>query len=132
MRRAMLWLPPVAIMLVIFSLSSQSRPLPILTEHIWDKLLHFIEYAALGAAWYRALRGEGTSAAAALVGAAVATAAFGVSDEWHQSFVPLRDASIRDWMTDLMGGAMGAAGYGIITTLNAETAETAERLNRPQ
>ena len=128
MRRAMLWFPPVAIMLVIFSLSSQSRPLPMLTEHVWDKLLHFTEYAALGAAWYRALRGEGMSAASALVAAAVATAAYGVSDEWHQSFVPLRDASIRDWMTDLMGGAAGAVGYGIITTLNAETAE---RLNRP-
>ena len=127
----MLWLPPVAIMLVIFSLSSQSRPLPLLTEHVWDKLLHFIEYAALGAAWYRALRGEGMSAASALVAAAVATAAYGVSDEWHQSFVPLRDASIRDWMTDLLGGAAGAAGFGIITTWNAETAETAEPLNRP-
>jgi VanZ family protein len=131
MRRAMLWILPAAVMLVIFSLSSQSRPLPILTEHVWDKLLHFIEYAALGAAWYRALRGEGMSGASALVVAAAATAAFGVSDEWHQSFVPLRDASIRDWMTDLMGGATGAAGYGIITTLNAETAETAERPNRP-
>src|SRR4051794_28964281 len=115
MRRVMLWLPPVAIMLVIFSLSSQSRPLPLLTEHVWDKLLHFTEYAALGAAWYRALRGEGLSAASALVAAALATGAFGVSDEWHQSFVPLRDASIRDWMTDLMGGAAGAAGFGILT-----------------
>jgi len=131
MRRAMLWFPPVAIMLVIFSLSSQSRPLPMLTEHVWDKLLHFTEYAALGAAWYRALRGEGMSAGAALVAAAMATAAYGISDEWHQSFVPLRDASIRDWMTDLLGGAAGAAGFGIITTWNAETAETAEPLNRP-
>jgi VanZ family protein len=131
MRRAMLWFPPVAIMLVIFSLSSQSRPLPMLTEHVWDKLLHFTEYAALGAAWYRALRGEGMSAAAALVAAALAAAAYGVTDEWHQSFVPLRDASIRDWMTDLLGGAAGAAGFGIITTWNAETAETAEPLNRP-
>ena len=127
----MLWFPPVAIMLVIFSLSSQSRPLPMLTEHVWDKLLHFTEYAALGAAWYRALRGEGMSAGAALVAAAMATAAYGISDEWHQSFVPLRDASIRDWMTDLLGGAAGAAGFGIITTWNAETAETAEPLNRP-
>jgi len=116
MRRAMLWFPPLAIMLVIFSLSSQSRPLPMLTEHVWDKLLHFTEYAALGAAWYRALRGEGMSAGSALVAAAMATAAYGVSDEWHQSFVPLRDASIRDWMTDLLGGAAGAMSYGIWMT----------------
>jgi hypothetical protein len=48
-----------------------------------------------------------------------------------ESLAAGRDASIRDWLTDLMGGATGAAGYGIITTLNAESAETAERLNRP-
>ena len=71
------------------------------------------------------------SAASAVVAAAVATAAYGVSDEWHQSFVPLRDASIRDWLTDLLGGATGAAGYGIITTLNAETARPQSDLTDP-
>lgn len=111
MRRAMLWLPPVAYMLLIFYLSSLSRPMPSVTEHVWDKLLHFAEYAALGALLYRALRGEGLSWASAFMAAVAATAAYGASDEWHQSFVPLRDANVRDWMTDLMGGAAGAAFY---------------------
>jgi VanZ family protein len=111
MRRATLWLPPLAYMLVIFYFSSESRPMPIVTEHVWDKLLHFLEYGGLGALWYRALRGEGLSGTRAVIGAAVATAAYGASDEWHQSFVPLRDASIRDWLTDLLGGSLGAGLY---------------------
>jgi VanZ family protein len=111
MRRATLWLPPLAYMLVIFHFSSESRPMPIVTEHVWDKLLHFLEYGGLGALWYRALRGEGLSATRAVISAAAATAAYGASDEWHQSFVPLRDASIRDWLTDLLGGSVGASLY---------------------
>jgi VanZ family protein len=32
---------------------------------------------------------------------------YGVSDEWHQSFVPLRESSIFDWMADTAGVAAG-------------------------
>jgi VanZ family protein len=106
-------------MLVIFYFSSQSRPMPVVTEHVWDKLLHFLEYGGLGTLWYRALRGEGLSGTRAVIGAAVATAAYGASDEWHQSFVPLRDASIRDWLTDVVGGLIGA---GLYTALGRRSA----------
>jgi VanZ family protein len=116
----MLWLPPAAYMLLVFYLSSQSRPMPIVTEHVWDKLLHFAEYAALGALLFRALRGEELSWALAFVAAAVVTAAYGATDEWHQSFVPLRDASVRDWLTDLLGGAAGAGLYGTWITDDVE------------
>ena len=109
MRRAMLWLPPLAYMVLIFVLSSESRPMPVVTEHVWDKLLHFVEYGVLGWLFYRALRGEGLGWAAAFVAAALATGGYGASDEWHQSFVPLRDANTRDWLTDVLGGAIGAA-----------------------
>jgi len=113
MRRAALWLPPVAYMVVIFLLSSQSRPLPALTEHVWDKALHFIEYGGLGALLFRAFRGEGLGRAAAIAVAAAVACLYGASDEWHQSFVPLRDASVRDWLTDLIGGSVGAAILGL-------------------
>jgi VanZ family protein len=112
--RAWLWLPSLIYMVAIFHFSSESQPLPVLTEHVWDKALHFIEYGGLGALLYRALRGEGLGWAAAFVAAAVATSAYGVSDEWHQSFVPLRDASVRDWFADTLGGAIGAAIYGTL------------------
>ena len=119
MRRATLWLPPAACMLLIFYFSSQSRPMPFVTEHVWDKLLHFAEYAALGALLFRALRGEGLSRALAFMAAAVAAAAYGATDEWHQSFVLLRDASIHDWLTDLLGGAAGAVFCGTLRTPGA-------------
>jgi VanZ family protein len=110
----MLWLPPLVYMLLIFHWSSESQPMPVVTAHVWDKLLHFIEYGGLGALYYRALRGEGLGWAGAFAAAAVAAGVYGASDEWHQSFVPLRDSSIRDWFADLLGGAIGAAIYGII------------------
>jgi VanZ family protein len=87
---------------------------PLIAEHVWDKLLHFLEYGGLGALLYRAFRGEGFTGTAALIMVAVAAAAYGASDEWHQSFVPLRDSSIRDWLTDLLGGSTGAALYGTL------------------
>jgi VanZ family protein len=114
MRRVMLWIPPLVYMLVIFHLSSESHPVPMITDHVWDKLLHFLEYGGLGALLCRAFRGEGLSGTVALIVAAVAAAAYGASDEWHQSFVPLRDSSIRDWLTDLLGGSAGAAFYGTL------------------
>jgi len=114
MRRLMLWIPPLVYMLVIFQLSSESHPVPMIAEHVWDKLLHFLEYGGLGALLYRAFRGEGFTGTAALIVAAVTGATYGASDEWHQSFVPLRDSSIRDWLTDLLGGSTGAALYGTL------------------
>jgi VanZ family protein len=128
MRRVMLWVPPLVYMLVIFYLSSESHPVPMIAEHVWDKLLHFLEYGALGALLYRALRGEGLTATTALILAASAAAAYGASDEWHQSFVPLRDSSIRDWLTDLLGGSAGAVFYG---TLERRWLSTPLRLPRP-
>jgi VanZ family protein len=113
--RAWRWIPSIVYMVAIFHFSSESQPMPIVTEHVWDKLLHLLEYGGLGALLYRALRGEGLGWAAAFVAATVVTVAYGASDEWHQSFVPLRDASVRDWFADMLGGAIGAAIYGALS-----------------
>jgi VanZ family protein len=117
MRRVLLWLPPLVYMILIFHLSSESQPMPEVTAHVWDKLLHVTEYGVLGALFCRALRGEGLGWRAAFIAAALAAGAYGASDEWHQAFVPLRDSSVRDWVADLLGGAIGAAVYGIARSL---------------
>jgi VanZ family protein len=108
-RRLWLWTPAVAYMAAIFFLSSQSQPLPALTEHVWDKLLHSAEYLGLALLLFRALSGEGLGpwTSAALTVALVS--AYGASDEWHQMFVPLRTADVQDWMTDTLAGIVGAA-----------------------
>jgi VanZ family protein len=35
------------------------------------------------------------------------SAAYGVTDEWHQSFVPGRTPDVGDWLADAVGAAAG-------------------------
>src|ERR1700761_1149758 len=91
-RRAALWVPVLAYMAAIFYLSSQSEPLPALTEHVWDKLLHTVEYVGLAVLWFRALDGEGLDSWQSALMTVLFVSAYGASDEWHQSFVPLRSS----------------------------------------
>jgi VanZ family protein len=93
---------------LIFYLSSQSEPLPELTSRVWDKALHAIEYAGLSVLTFRAFNGERLRGPAAALATVAIVSAFGASDEWHQSFVPLRDADVLDWMVD-SGSAIAAA-----------------------
>jgi VanZ family protein len=106
-RRALLWLPPLVYMAVIYYLSSQPNPVPRITEHVWDKLLHLVEYGALAALRVRAMLGEGAAWRSAFWVAIVATSAYGASDELHQSFVPLRNADAEDWLVDTVGAVLG-------------------------
>jgi VanZ family protein len=108
MRRLWLWGPPILYMAAIFHFSSQSDPLPVLTEHIWDKILHTVEYAGLAILFFRALHGEGLRSWRAAILTVLLVSAYGASDEWHQSLVPLRDSDALDWMTDTLAGALGA------------------------
>ena len=108
-RRLWLWGPPVIYMAAIFYFSSESHPLPALTEHVWDKLLHTIEYTGLAILFFRALVGEGLRLWQSAILTVVMASAYGASDEWHQFFVPMRSADVRDWLTDTLAGAIGSA-----------------------
>jgi VanZ family protein len=70
-----------------------------------DKTLHFAAYFLHGAFARGAV---GSFGGAGLV-ATSASAGWGALDEYHQSFVPGRDASPADWIADLAGAAAGAA-----------------------
>lgn len=107
-RRFLLWAPPLGYMYFIFFLSSESDPLPSLTRVVWDKALHGTGYAALGALIARGFAGEGLSWRRAWLLAAIASSAYGVSDEYHQSFVAGRDADVLDWVADTIGSSVGA------------------------
>ena len=112
-RRASLWLPPIAYMALIYYLSSQSDPVPQVTSVVWDKLLHLVEYGGLAVLLARAMLGEGLTAGVTLVAAILLTSAYGATDEAHQSRVPQRQADVRDWIVDSIGAAAGA---GIATS----------------
>ena len=107
------WGPALGYAGLIFYLSAQSHPdddLPSLFGAVNDKVLHALEYAALGGLCYRAFRwGTGETLATRTLFLAILTASFyGVTDEVHQLFVPFRESSWQDWLADVTGSVLGA------------------------
>jgi hypothetical protein len=108
------WAPPVALMALIFALSAQ----PDLNSGLGDvdlvgrKIVHATEFGLLWWLWLRALdtvpglrfRRAGPQLLAALI-----TAAYAASDEWHQTFVEGRHGSPVDWLIDCAGIAIAVA-----------------------
>lgn len=96
-------------MAVIFLVSSMPHPPPP-PAGLSDKSAHIVTYAVLSALAVRALAGARwagvTSVTAAL--AIVVAGAYGVTDEWHQSFVPGRHSEAVDVVADVAGAALAA------------------------
>ena len=105
-RAAVLWLPPVALMIAIFALSSMPNDDPDrgLAHLILRKAAHFTEYALLAGLWWRALRTR-LEARAALAAAFSIAVAYAVTDEIHQTFVDTRVGSPVDVLIDMAGAA---------------------------
>lgn len=105
----LLWLPPIAWAGVLFALSAGSGPAfapPF--PHI-DKLEHAGAYALLGFLVARAAAGTfAISPSGAVLAGGLAAAAYGVSDEFHQSFTPGRSVEVADAVADTAGGFAGA------------------------
>jgi VanZ family protein len=116
----LLWLPVVVYMAGIFIASSVSDPQ--IPTGVSDVSLHGVAYFGLTLLLIRALAGGRW---AGVTGATVATAwaiavLYGVSDEWHQSFVPNRHADVRDLLFDAIGAfaaAFAAGAWSIIRRL---------------
>jgi VanZ family protein len=114
-RRIWLWLPPIIYMAVIFYLSAEADPFPMLTQNVWDKAIHCLEYGGLALLLCRAMLGEGIAWAGALTLALVLTSAYGASDEWHQLYTPGRASDYHDWIADTVGAAVGLVSYVVIS-----------------
>ena len=108
------WLPPLTLMGAIFYLSAQpdlpGPPGPLL-DSLLKKGAHFVTYAVLAFLWWRALSRGRMTRRAALGTAFAITVAYGISDEFHQSFVPGRSPSPQDVLIDTAGAA---AALGLI------------------
>jgi VanZ family protein len=111
LRRLPAWIPPVALMAVIFVLSARPHLNSGLgaIDLVGRKLAHFAEYALLAFLWWRALVGRMASARAALA-ALLIVSAYAATDEYHQSFVAGRHASPLDWAIDVAGAATAIIG----------------------
>ena len=93
----------------VFLLSS--RPLPEQVPKIpgMDKIFHFIVYAALSSAIFGSIIKSKNNHNKALFISIFLSALYGLSDEFHQSFVPGRECSLLDLLADFLGAAFGAA-----------------------
>ena len=107
------WAPPLLYMALIFVISSMKQPPLPMPKFEWltiDKLYHFIEYAILGGLLARAfVKAKPSVVPSQLIWglAAVLSILYGASDEWHQTFVPGRLATLADWVADVLGSIAG-------------------------
>jgi VanZ family protein len=103
------WAPPVALMGLIFFLSSQpdlNYGLG-LVDLIGRKIVHAAEYALLCLLWWRALRTFTTRDRAALIALCICVA-YSASDEYHQTFVHGRHGAPLDVVIDGAGAGLTA------------------------
>jgi len=90
----------------IFYLSNQpSLPVPALFPH-QDKLFHAGAYGVMALLAISFFKYQLSTLNLALAVAFVFCALFGVTDEWHQSFVEGRQADVLDWLADCFGALL--------------------------
>jgi VanZ family protein len=110
LREVRIWLPPVAMMALIFALSSMpATP----EDHGWlyvasRKAAHFCEYAVLLALWWRALATRVDSRRALAVALGICLL-YAISDEFHQTFTNGRRGRPLDVGIDVAGALTAAA-----------------------
>lgn len=106
------WSVPVAIMAMLW-LSSSSSPQPREPDLIGGLVhnsMHVIAFAALSGSLWLALHSWRGSRVKAVSLAAIALAvAYGLVDEFHQSYVPGRVSSVADVLSDASGAMLAVA-----------------------
>ncbi len=90
---------------VIYWLSGQpSLSLPMLFE--WqDKLHHFSAYFIMSVLAWRSFRHKVKQPLILAIVSIVFCSLYGISDEWHQSFVVGRTSDSLDWVADTFGAS---------------------------
>ena len=96
--------------LLIYWLSDQSRlPTPNWFEYE-DKLHHFMAYGVMAILAWKAFAKLIASKLNLLVISLAFVSFYGLTDEWHQSFVVGRNSSFWDWLADTLGGLLAVYG----------------------
>ncbi len=102
-RRQLVW--PIAVAALVVLASSRSTVAGPRIEGL-DKVTHFAVYGLLATLVCRLGRGWRSAVWSLLV-----VSVFGVTDEWHQSFVPGRLAEVADWVADTLGALVAVTLY---------------------
>lgn len=93
-------------------------------QFVWDKLLHVGGYMPLGWLCVRALTDRFRLAMTprrGITALAIATI-YAASDEWHQSFVPLREMDSGDFFADAIGAGLAVAASFVWSRVRARRA----------
>lgn len=129
MNRLRHWLPALLWATIIFFFSAQPAAPKVSGDegiqlHL-QKLGHATEYAILAFFLHHALRrGHQFQPRRAAVFAALIAAAYGVTDEFHQSFIPGRFCALHDMAIDALGGVIA------VTALYAHESRRRPETNR--
>lgn len=129
LRVARRWVAVALWTTVIYMLSDRSRipTAPGLSTHVTAIAGHLVAYGILGFLLAAALQESGAGPRRAARLALVLAVLYGISDEWHQSFVPGRDPSLGDLLTDAIGAALGITLHAIRTTAASGRRQRAAR-----
>jgi VanZ family protein len=115
------WVPVAAWCALVFILSSLPLRVDAGVVPGGDKTAHVGEYAVLGFLLARALRNTrpALGRAALVAGAALLGALYGATDEFHQSTVPERTASLGDLAADGIGALLGAVAFAALPAIGS-------------
>jgi hypothetical protein len=104
------WLPVVLYCAFIFVQSRGPSPIRLGAFPPQDKAAHFVGYALLGGLLARAIRAtwEEMDSGRVWRWATAVAGLYGLLDEIHQAFVPVRSADPLDFAADLLGGMVGS------------------------
>ncbi len=120
-------LPAIAWAGLIFLLSSiPASKMPKLAHYINDKVEHAGEYFIFGVLLYRAFepaRNRNRFSWFRLIIPVLIVIVYGLSDEYHQGFVPGRSVDLRDVMADTTGGLLAALAIYIFERRRAQRPE---------
>jgi len=103
------WIPSIVVMVGIFYMSSRTGTelnhiFPFFKDLNWG---HLVAYFGLSLTYMWALT-QITSIKKAMIYAVLFSVLYGVTDEWHQVYVPGRTPDIHDLVNDTIGATAGA------------------------
>lgn len=98
----------------IYWLSSHPMP-PAPIFFSWqDKLYHAGAYFLMGLFAWRCIRHFNVDFPQQLSASLAFCSFYGITDEWHQYFVPGRSPSVGDWLADSIGAAVAVGVIAIV------------------
>lgn len=128
LRRPLLrWFPLLGWLALIFALSHQSQPLGHRVNDVQAAFIHTAEYMVL--VFLAAYAAFGSPAAQraphpTLLLCFLFGLLYALSDEYHQSFIPGRQASVIDWLFDAVGAATAAVAVASVRRARSQYRRT--------